>query len=222
VIDGFLPGFDAPSGVAVTFDLFGTLVSVDRTTDPTRAIASELRARDVSVPDDWERAFGEAHVDAPEGAEVPLPAHVAAALRSRGVDVRENAARRAVVAAFDPDVGTRDGAQAAVGAAAEIGPVGLLSDCSVPELVARTLVRSELDRDAFDAVVTSVGCGWRKPHPEAFSSVAEALGCEVADLVHVGDSERADGGIEACGGRFLSIEDHPLPELPDLLVREVP
>ncbi|WP_331236247.1 HAD family hydrolase [Natronorarus salvus] len=207
--------------MAVSFDLFGTLVSVDRT-EPTRAIANELRARDVTVPDDWERTYGERHVDAPEGAEVPLPSHVAAALRSRGVEFDAHVVRRAVVAAFDPAVETRAGAHETVSTAAEYVPVALLSNCSVPELVPRVLIRSDLDRDAFDAVVTSVGCGWRKPHPEAFHSVAEALDCAVDNLVHVGDSEHADGGIEACGGRFLSVDEHTLAELPDLLSREVP
>jgi HAD superfamily hydrolase (TIGR01549 family) len=207
--------------VAVSFDLFGTLVAVDRT-DPTRTIAAELRARDVSVPEDWAEAYGERHVDAPHGAEVPLPAHVAAALRSRCVEFDAHVVRQAVVAAFDPEVETREGAREAVDAAAEHGPVALLSNCSVPELVPRVLIRSELDRDAFDVVVTSVGCGWRKPHPEAFRSVAEALGCGVTELVHVGDSEHADGGVETCGGRYLSVDEHPLAELPDLFAREAP
>ncbi|MFC6826550.1 HAD family hydrolase [Halopelagius fulvigenes] len=199
--------------MAVSFDLFGTLVSVDRTADPAAAVAAELRERGVAVPDDWAAAYGEVHVDAPEGAEVPLPAHVAAALRSRGVEVPANAARRAVVAAFDPDVETRPGAAEAIAAAAERGPVGLLSNCSVPELVARTTIRADFDRDAFDATVTSVACGWRKPHPEAFRTLANRLGVAPETLVHVGDDPEADGGVEAVGGRFVDVADVPLETL---------
>jgi FMN phosphatase YigB (HAD superfamily) len=203
--------------VAVSFDLFGTLVAVDRPADPAAAVAAELRARDVVVPDDFAAAYGESHVDAPAGAEVPLPAHVAAVLASRGVTAPGNAVRRAVVAAFDPAVETRPGAVDAVAAARNHGPVGLLSNCSVPELVGRTLVRSKLSRDRFDSVVTSVGCGWRKPAAEAFETLADGLGVPSPALVHVGDSPATDGGIESLGGTFVDVGDTPLPAFPDWL-----
>ncbi|NHN47950.1 HAD family hydrolase [Halostella sp. JP-L12] len=203
--------------MAVTFDLFGTLVDADRPADPASAVARELAARDVSVPADWADAYREVHVDAPEGAEVPLPAHVSRALASRGVDAPGNAPRRAVVAAFDPEVETRPGAPEAVAAAADRGPVAVLSNCSVPQLARRTLIRSELDRDAFDAVVTSVACGWRKPHERAFETVADRLGVDAADLVHVGDDPRTDGGVEDCGGTFVDVGDVPLADFPDWL-----
>jgi FMN phosphatase YigB (HAD superfamily) len=200
--------------VAVSFDLFGTLVDVDVPPDPAAAVADELRARDVAVPDDFAAAYRESHVDAPEGAEVPLPAHVSAVLRSRGVSVPNNAARRAVVAAFDPTVRTREGAVAAVEAARDYGPVGVLSNCSVPELVGRTFVRSAFDYRAFESVVTSVGCGWRKPAPQAFEVVADGLGVEPSRLVHVGDSPATDGGIEALGGTFVDVSNVPLADFP--------
>ncbi|MFA9515830.1 HAD family hydrolase [Halopenitus sp. H-Gu1] len=202
--------------MAVTFDLFGTLVDIEYPTDPAEAVARELEARNVHVPDDWHLAYGEVHVDAPEGASVPLPAHVAHALASRGVDVSDNAARHAVVAAFDPDVAVREGASEAIEAAGDRGPVGILSNCSVPELVPRTLVRAGL-RGEFDAVTTSIGCGWRKPHPKAFEAAADALGVAVADITHVGDDPAQDGGIEAVGGRFLDVTETSLSDLPTRL-----
>jgi FMN phosphatase YigB (HAD superfamily) len=198
--------------VAVSFDLFGTLVAVDRPDDPARAVAGALRERNVRVPGDWMEAYHEPHVDAPEGAEVPLPAHVAAALHSRGVDVPDNAARRAVVSAFDPEVAVRDGAREAVELAGEHGPVGLCSNCAVPELVPRTLVRADL-RGSFDAVVTSVACGWRKPDPRIFETIAEQLDVNPAGLVHVGDDPRTDGGVERVGGRFCDVTETPLPDV---------
>jgi len=198
--------------VAVTFDLFGTLVDVEYPSDPAEIVARELESRGVAVPDDWHVAYGERHVDAPAGAEVPLPAHVAHALDSRGVEAADNVVRHAVVAAFDPDVTRRDGAKAAVRDVSERGPVGLLSNCAVPELVPKTLIRAGL-RGEFDAVTTSIGCGWRKPHPKAFEAAAEALGVAPASLVHVGDDPTADGGVEDVGGRFVDVTETPLDEL---------
>jgi len=198
--------------VAVSFDLFGTLVEVTRPSDPAAAVADELRERGVAVPADFGDAYRETHVDAPDGAEVPLPAHVSAALASRGVDTPNNAARRAVVAAFDPEVDRRSGALEAIATAREHGPVGVCSNCSVPELARRTLIRADL-RDAFDCVVTSVACGWRKPDARAFETVARRLGVPVAGLVHVGDDPATDGGIVDAGGRFVDVDDTPLSAL---------
>jgi len=195
--------------VAVTFDLFGTLVDVEYPSDPAEIVARELESRGVAVPDDWHVAYGERHVDAPAGAEVPLPAHVAHALDSRGVDAAENVVRHAVVAAFDPDVTRRDGALDAVSDVGAQGPVGLLSNCAVPELVSKTLIRAGL-RGEFDAVTTSVGCGWRKPHPKAFEAAADALDVAPAELTHVGDDPATDGGVEDVGGRFVDVTETPL------------
>ncbi|MFB6250128.1 MAG: HAD family hydrolase [Halobellus sp.] len=203
--------------MAVTFDLFGTLVAVDRSEDPEVSVATTLRDRGVAVPDNWSERYTEQHIEAPSGAEVPLPAHVAAALRAGGVDAPASTVRRAVVAAFDPEVRTRPGADAAVSAAAARGPVGLLSNCSVPELVPRTLIRSTLDRSAFDATVTSIGCGWRKPHPKAFETVAGELGVDAEALVHVGDDDATDSGVEAVGGAFLDVDEVGLNSFADRL-----
>jgi FMN phosphatase YigB (HAD superfamily) len=189
--------------MAVTFGLFGTLVNADLPDDPAAAIGDGLRARSVRVPDDWERAFAEARVDAPDGAAVPLPARVARALRNRDVEPSDNAPRRAVVSAYDPAVRTRSGAVEVVDAARERGPVGLLANAPAPELVGRVLVRADLSRQAFDAVVTSVACGWRKPDPRAFETVADRLGADPAGLVHVGTATRGGRGVRDAGGRFV-------------------
>ncbi|WP_251341385.1 HAD family hydrolase [Haloplanus halophilus] len=200
----------------VSFDLFGTLVRATTLDDPAAAVAAELRDRDVPVPGDWADAYRTSHLDVPADAEVPLPAHVAAALRSRGVTASDGVVRRAVVAAFDPDVERREGVAAALAAAEGRGPVGLCSNCSVPELVPRTLVRADL-RGRFDAVVTSAACGFRKPHPRPFETLATDLGVDVAALVHVGDDPATDGGIDALGGTFVDVRETPLSALGDRL-----
>ncbi|WP_248897811.1 HAD family hydrolase [Haloplanus halobius] len=200
----------------VSFDLFGTLVTATTPDDPAVAVARELRDRGVAVPGDWGDAYRTPHLETPENAEVPLPAHVAAALRSRSVRMSDSVIRRAVVAAFDPDVRRRAGVEDALDAARSHGPVGLCSNCSVPELVSRTLVRADL-RDAFDAVVTSAACGFRKPHPRPFETVAAELGGDASALVHVGDDPQADGGVEHLDGIFVDVCQTPLSALHDRL-----
>lgn len=202
--------------MAVTFDLFGTLVHAPKPANPAQAIATELESRGVRVPEEWDEVYRTPHIDAPEGAEIPLPAHVARALAACGTSVPENAARRATVAAFDPEVERRDGATEAIEAARECGPIGVLSNCSVPELVSRTLIRAGFSGE-FDAVVSSTGCGWRKPHSKAFEAIAADLGTSVEEITHVGDSPEADGGIEACGGRAILLDRVSLTDVPDLL-----
>lgn len=203
-----------PTLVAVSFDLFGTLVAVDRPAAPADAVADALEDRGVAVPTDWSAAYREAHVSVPTGAQLPLPVHVSRALASRGVDASDSRVRRAVVEAFDGEVRTRTGASDALRAAADHGPVGLLSNCSVPGLVERTLDRAAVNTAVFDAVVTSVGCGWRKPDRRAFERVAEALAVPPTALLHVGDDPDADGGATAAGATPLLLSDCPLTDLP--------
>lgn len=178
---------------ATSFDCFGTLLSVDRPTDPAATVAEQLDARGIDVPDDWSRAYAQPHQQVDPGREQSLAEHVAATLRSRGRDPSESTVRAAVLAAFDSPVQTRDGAAAAVEAATTVGPIGVCSNCSVPGLVERSLERSNLDIERFDAIVTSVGCGWRKPDRRAFEAVAGALDTSPNDLLHVGDDRETDG-----------------------------
>ncbi|QLH79949.1 HAD family hydrolase [Halosimplex rubrum] len=203
--------------MVVSFDLFGTLVAVSRPAEPAEAVARQLRERGVAVPDDWARAYREPQVTVEPGAELPLSDHVGHALASRGVDAEAETVAAAVRAAFDGPVDTREGAEAAVAAAAEGAPVGVLSNCSVDGLVERTLERSELAVDRFDAVVASVDCGWRKPDRRAFEAVADALGVPVADLVHVGDDPATDGGAGDVGARSVLLDDIGLADLPTRL-----
>ena len=49
--------------MGVSFDLFGTLVTVDRPADPAAAVATELERRDVPVPDDWAAAYESLYMD---------------------------------------------------------------------------------------------------------------------------------------------------------------
>ncbi|MCD2199932.1 HAD family hydrolase [Halobacterium sp. KA-4] len=194
-----------------TFDLFGTLVGAERPERPANAVADALAAHGVSAPEDWTDAYREPHESVREGAEQPLPDHVAAALESRGVDADTDTVRAATLAAFDRPVEVREGAREALDAAREHGPVAVLSNCSVPGLVECALDRADLD---VETVVTSVGCGWRKPDPRAFAAVADVLGVEPESLVHVGDDPATDGGVEAVGGRAILLVETTLRAVP--------
>ncbi len=190
---------------ATSFDLFGTLVDAETPDNPADAIATELAARDIDIPPEWQEAYRTPQFDVPEGRESPLPKHVQAIVGGEQAVVAE-----AVLAAFDRSVRVREGATAAIETAADRGPVGILSNCSVPGLVGRTLARSPLDASVFDAVVVSVDCGWRKPDERAFEAVAAELGCPVSALIHIGDDPETDGGARAAGARVILTESDSL------------
>lgn len=203
--------------VAVSFDCFDTLVTVDRPGEPWVAVARELRERGVSVPGDWEGAYRYSHREYDRGAEAPLDEHVRLALASRDVEISPGLAHNVTLAAFDYEPTVRDGARVALAAARKRGPVAICSNCSVPDLVGRTLDRADI---SVDTVVTSVDCGWRKPNSGIFEATATALDCSLASLVHVGDDARADGGAERAGASTVLVEDVPLADVPAWLERE--
>ena len=204
--------------MAVSLDLFGTHVTVDRPSGPAAAVGRELAARGVEPPADWEDAYRERHGQVSTGAELPLSDHVTAALASRGVEAPTDIVSEAVLAAFTGGaVRTRDGAADALAGLATRCPVGVCSNCSVRGLVDWAVAESALSPDLLDAVVTSVDCGWRKPDRRAFVAVADALGVRPSDLVHVGDDPATDGGVTAVGGEYVDVGEVDLVSLPAVL-----
>lgn len=199
--------------MAVSFDCFGTLVKTERPAEPWAAVADELAARGITVPDDWEAAYRSTHVSVDPGRELSLLEHTQAALRSRGVEAPDDTVHAALLAAFDGPVEIREGAHDALAAAAAAGPTAVLSNCSLPGLVEQTLDRATLDT-GFDTVVTSVGCGWRKPHDDSFAAVSKALGVDLDSLVHVGDDARTDGGARTTDATVVLLDDVALPAFP--------
>ncbi|MFB6094094.1 MAG: HAD family hydrolase [Halanaeroarchaeum sp.] len=192
---------------AVSFDLFGTLVTVDRPDDPAAAVGDALRERGVPVPADWPRRYRSSEAAASSGEAVSLYDHVAAALEGAVDDsVDRSRVADAVDAAFDRDVDVRPEAPAAVQRVADHVPVGVLSNSAVPGLVERSMRRSALPGDAVDVVLASVDLGVRKPDRRAFEAVATRLGVEPGELTHVGDDPRTDGGVERVGGTFVHVE----------------
>lgn len=200
--------------MAISFDCFGTLVTADRPAEPWSVVADELAARDVEIPEDWESAYRSSHVDLQPLEELSLVTHTAAALESHGINPPRAVVREALLDAFDSPISVCDGAGVALQVVAAAGPVGICSNCSVPGLVERTLDRADFSI-SFDAVVTSVGCGWRKPHDRAFNSIATALDVSPADLLHVGDDPRTDGGARTGGVTVVLTDEVPLRSFPD-------
>jgi len=198
------------SSAGVSVDLFGTLVTVERPDDPAAAIARELDSRGVTVPDDWPSVYSTQHLDVKQGAECPLGAHVTAAVAGREDAAIRPTVEEAVTAAFRTDAAPRSGAVQTIRAVADRRPVGVLSNCAVAGVAEHALDSAGIDIEEFEAVVTSVDCGWRKPNERAFAAVADELGVTCETLLHIGDDPRTDGGIEAAGGSSLIVGDGTL------------
>jgi putative hydrolase of the HAD superfamily len=83
--------------------------------------------------------------------------------------------------------------------------LAILSDAIFsPGRALRELLKGADMLDFFQAFVFSDEMGWSKPAPEVFHAAAKAVGCDVRDLVHVGDRPHNDiGGPHAVGARAV-------------------
>lgn len=223
--DGRPPTFDGldRSVEAVSFDLFGTLVTVEEAPEPAEAVAAALRERDIAVPDDWHERYRTSYIDADPLEELPLHEHVLAALRSSSAtptSIDETTVAAAVRAAFDTPIETREGAVEAVTGLAEQVPVGILSNSSVGGLVERTVRRSAVPEATFETIRSSVEIGWRKPHERAFRALASDLAVGTASLLHVGDDPRTDGAASRTGAGTVIVPDSGPLDLASILREE--
>ncbi|WP_435157004.1 HAD family hydrolase [Haladaptatus sp. DFWS20] len=203
--------------MAVSFDLFGTLVEVTPPDDPAGAVANALEGRGVIVPSNWDEVYTTSHIETPTGRELSLVDHVTAGLNRRGDGPSKRVIRAALLDAFTTAVRTRAGAQTTVEDVAEHEPVGILSNCSVPGLVPEILARSAFEPDTFDAVVSSVECGWRKPDERAFREITNRLDAPLSELIHVGDTPETDGGATDAGATAILLASVPLSDVPSKL-----
>jgi putative hydrolase of the HAD superfamily len=81
-------------------------------------------------------------------------------------------------------------------------PVAVVSnfDCRLPGLLAG------LGLGPFACVVTSAEVGRAKPDPAPMMAACARMGVAAAEVVHVGDGAREDGGMcAACGARFVVV-----------------
>lgn len=203
---------DAAGVGAVSFDLFGTLLTVEQPQDPTAAVAGALRARGIDIPADWDEAYRTPYIETDHPLqEMPLGDHVLALLREHtdSADTEPDPAvvDEAVRDAFDTPIQTRDGAAETVRALAEHVPIAVLSNSSVRGLVERSLSKADLPVESFEIVCASVDIGWRKPHEQTFAHVADELVVPIESLVHVGDDPRTDGGADRAGAHAVIVSE---------------
>lgn len=82
-------------------------------------------------------------------------------------------------------------------------PMALCSNFTHAE-TARAILRDANFEEHLTSVVISEELGIRKPRPEIFQAVVDALGCAPGELLHVGDNLRADvEGAAAVGLRTV-------------------
>jgi putative hydrolase of the HAD superfamily len=96
-------------------------------------------------------------------------------------------------------------------------PLVIISDAiNSPGWALRELLKGVGMFDCFDAFVFSDEAGRSKPAPEVFQAAATAVGCEMRDIVHIGDRPHNDiGGPHAVGARgvlLTAAKQRPLGE----------
>ena len=189
---------------AVAFDLFNTLITVDM---PSRyssidRLLDSLQAQGVAVhADDFMpvyRDVARGFVSEAErsGKETHNGLWISTALQRLGIDVQPNDPRvaQAVEAYFSAFV---DNARPLPGTAdmlAALKPryrLGLLSNLTHGPAARQMLDHLNLS-SYFDVLLVSGDLGYRKPHPQVFQRLTEALDMPPASIVFVGDDPRTD------------------------------
>lgn len=189
---------------AVAFDLFNTLITVDM---PSRyssidRLLDSLQGQGIAVhADDFMPVYRDTvreFVSEAErlGKETHNGLWISTALQRLGIDVQPQDPRvaQAVEAYFSAFV---DNARALPGTAdmlAALKPryrLGLLSNLTHGPAARQILDHVNLSSN-FEVLLVSGDLGYRKPHPQAFQTLIEALDVPPASIVFVGDDPRTD------------------------------
>jgi putative hydrolase of the HAD superfamily len=92
--------------------------------------------------------------------------------------------------------------------------LGIISNTNDPRLVPEHLERMGVG-ELFGGVVTSIGCGTRKPSREIFEYALRKFGAEAGECLYVGDSYQADyRGAEAAGLRSYLLDPSGAAPIP--------
>lgn len=107
------------------------------------------------------------------------------------------------------------GGRAALAALHGKYPLVVVSDAIFsPGRVLREILNGMGLLEFFDGFVFSDEMCWSKPAPQVFHAAAKAAGCDVADIVHIGDRPHNDiGGPHAVGARgvlLTVVKNRPL------------
>ena len=95
--------------------------------------------------------------------------------------------------------------------------LSILSNTHYPALIHDHLARMEIT-PYFTHIVTSVECGWRKPHPCIFQQALANLAITANDALYIGDTYIDDyEGSQAAGIRAILID--PYDQHPDVVDR---
>jgi HAD superfamily hydrolase (TIGR01509 family) len=153
-----------------------------------------------------------------ELVEVAATAAFAEAFAAVGLDATDVILSRAETVFFEPEVTMSrlyPSAVETLDALAQMGlRLGMISNATSHRLVADIARRHGLDR-YFDPLVTSMGFGRPKPHPDIFRHVLDAWKIEPDAAVMIGDTLGADIlGANTVGMRSILVDIEPNPDNP--------
>ena len=189
---------------AVAFDLFNTLITVDM---PSRyssidRLLDSLKAQGVAVhADDFMPVYRDVarqFVNEAErlGEETHNGLWVSTALQQMGIDVlpqdpRVTEAVEAYFSAFVDNARPLPGTADMLAALKPRYRLALLSNLTHGPAARQILDHLNLS-SFFDVLLVSGDLGYRKPHPQVFQSLIEALEVPPASILFVGDDPRTD------------------------------
>jgi putative hydrolase of the HAD superfamily len=185
---------------AVLFDLDGTLCRHEQSAETVYYGAFEAAGIEpFGEPDELWAALSGPPAPDPDDRLAYLADGFVAVADKHGRSVDAEALARGFLEVVDNSaVAFRDGAERALAAARERGPVGLLTNG--PERRQSTKLRSLGLEDAFDTVVYAGDMPRRKPHRDPFDRAVRELGVEASGTLHVGDSLEYDvAGAKGAG-----------------------
>ncbi|HEV2438722.1 MAG TPA: HAD family hydrolase [bacterium] len=161
-----------------------------------------------------------------ELVEIPAAASFAEAFAAVGLDVTDAILSRAEAIFFEPEVTMSrlyPSALETLEALAGMGlRLGMISNATSHRLVVDIARRHGIDR-YFDPLVTSMGFGRPKPHPDIFRHVLDAWKIEPDAAVMIGDNLGADIlGANTVGMRSILVDIEPNPDNPKFTERAAP